>query len=201
MQSAIVYLTLGAMLMRIVEGRMAKLYVLCMSAFLSLLVGCSRHLSWRALSHRRHRRVDYRICLGDPVLADGTMVRGQDRSERGATAAPEDRQPAMGSAPPASGVIGITVKSGWACMVLDCGIGSIAQTIGQPQDRAERSIATRGTPAVPRRLRHRTRSWASTLDAGLGCRAIWQPSRWTRRSTATDRKDFGSTVSRSSSAA
>lgn len=42
MQSAIVYLTLGAMLMRIVEGRMAKLYVLCMSAFLSLLVGCSR---------------------------------------------------------------------------------------------------------------------------------------------------------------
>jgi undecaprenyl-diphosphatase len=42
MQSAIVYLTLGAMLMRIVEGRMAKLYVLCMSVFLSLLVGCSR---------------------------------------------------------------------------------------------------------------------------------------------------------------
>jgi len=42
MQSAIVYLTLGAMLMRIVEGRMAKFYVLAMSVFLSLLVGCSR---------------------------------------------------------------------------------------------------------------------------------------------------------------
>jgi len=42
MQSAIVYLTLGAMLMRIVEGRMAKIYVLAMSVFLSLAVGCSR---------------------------------------------------------------------------------------------------------------------------------------------------------------
>jgi undecaprenyl-diphosphatase len=42
MQSAIVYLTLGAMLMRIVEGRMAKLYVLAMAVFLSLIVGCSR---------------------------------------------------------------------------------------------------------------------------------------------------------------
>jgi undecaprenyl-diphosphatase len=42
MQSAIVYLTLGAMLMRIVEGRVAKFYVLAMAVFLSLLVGGSR---------------------------------------------------------------------------------------------------------------------------------------------------------------
>ena len=42
MQSAIVYLTLGAILMRIVDGRLTKLYVLCIAALLSLLVGTSR---------------------------------------------------------------------------------------------------------------------------------------------------------------
>jgi undecaprenyl-diphosphatase len=42
MQSAIVYLTLGAMLMRIVEGRLTKMYVLAIAVFLTLLVGCSR---------------------------------------------------------------------------------------------------------------------------------------------------------------
>jgi undecaprenyl-diphosphatase len=42
MESAIVYLTLGAILMRIVEGRLAKMYVLFIAALLSLLVGVSR---------------------------------------------------------------------------------------------------------------------------------------------------------------
>ena len=42
MESAIVYITLGAILMRIVEGRLAKMYVLFIAALLSLLVGVSR---------------------------------------------------------------------------------------------------------------------------------------------------------------
>jgi undecaprenyl-diphosphatase len=42
MQSAIVYLTLGAMLMRIVEGRLAKIYCCGMAMFLTFVVGVSR---------------------------------------------------------------------------------------------------------------------------------------------------------------
>jgi undecaprenyl-diphosphatase len=42
MQSAIVYLTLGAMLMRIVEGRLTKIYCCTMAMFLTFLVGLSR---------------------------------------------------------------------------------------------------------------------------------------------------------------
>jgi undecaprenyl-diphosphatase len=42
MQSAIVYLTLAAMLMRIVDRRLTKLYVLGMAVLMTLLVGASR---------------------------------------------------------------------------------------------------------------------------------------------------------------
>jgi len=42
MESAIVYLTLGAILMRVTESRMTKLYCLGMAMLLTLLVGISR---------------------------------------------------------------------------------------------------------------------------------------------------------------
>ena len=42
MQSAIVYLTLGAMLMRISEGRLTKIYCCTMAMLLTFLVGVSR---------------------------------------------------------------------------------------------------------------------------------------------------------------
>ena len=42
MQSAIIYLTLGAMLMRIAEGRLTKIYCLTVAIGLTLLVGVSR---------------------------------------------------------------------------------------------------------------------------------------------------------------
>jgi undecaprenyl-diphosphatase len=42
MLSAVVYLTLGALLARLVEGRWAKLYVVAVAALLTLLVGASR---------------------------------------------------------------------------------------------------------------------------------------------------------------
>jgi undecaprenyl-diphosphatase len=42
MESAIVYLTLGAILMRVAETRLTKLYVLTVAMFLTFLVGASR---------------------------------------------------------------------------------------------------------------------------------------------------------------
>ncbi len=42
MESAIIYLTLGAMLMRIAERRLTKIYCLAVAAMLTLLVGISR---------------------------------------------------------------------------------------------------------------------------------------------------------------
>jgi undecaprenyl-diphosphatase len=42
MESAIIYLTLGAMLMRLAEGRITKLYCIGMAIFLTFLVGVSR---------------------------------------------------------------------------------------------------------------------------------------------------------------
>jgi undecaprenyl-diphosphatase len=42
MESAIIYLTLGAMLMRIAEGRLTKIYCMGMAVFVTLLVGISR---------------------------------------------------------------------------------------------------------------------------------------------------------------
>ena len=42
MESAIIYLTLGAMLMRLAERRITKLYVMGMAIFLTFLVGASR---------------------------------------------------------------------------------------------------------------------------------------------------------------
>jgi undecaprenyl-diphosphatase len=42
MQSAIIYLTLGAMLMRIAQGRLTKIYCLGMAMLLTFLVGVSR---------------------------------------------------------------------------------------------------------------------------------------------------------------
>lgn len=42
MESAIIYLTLGAMLMRIAEGRLTKVYCLAVAVLLTLLVGISR---------------------------------------------------------------------------------------------------------------------------------------------------------------
>jgi undecaprenyl-diphosphatase len=42
MESAIIYLTLGAMLMRIAEGRLTKVYCLAVAVLLTLLVGVSR---------------------------------------------------------------------------------------------------------------------------------------------------------------
>jgi undecaprenyl-diphosphatase len=42
MQSAIIYLTLGAMLMRIAQGRLTKIYCLGMGMFLTFVVGVSR---------------------------------------------------------------------------------------------------------------------------------------------------------------
>jgi undecaprenyl-diphosphatase len=42
MESAIVYLTLGVMLMRLAEGRIAKLYCLGIAIFVTLIVGTSR---------------------------------------------------------------------------------------------------------------------------------------------------------------
>jgi undecaprenyl-diphosphatase len=42
MESAIIYLTLGAMLMRITEGRVTKIYCMSLAVILTLLVGISR---------------------------------------------------------------------------------------------------------------------------------------------------------------
>jgi undecaprenyl-diphosphatase len=42
MESAIIYLTLGALLMRVVEGRLTKIYTMAMAMFLTLIVGVSR---------------------------------------------------------------------------------------------------------------------------------------------------------------
>jgi undecaprenyl-diphosphatase len=42
MDSAIIYLTLGAMLMRITQGRLTKIYCLALATLLTLLVGVSR---------------------------------------------------------------------------------------------------------------------------------------------------------------
>lgn len=42
MESAIIYLTLGALLMRVVEGRLTKIYTMAVAMFLTLLVGVSR---------------------------------------------------------------------------------------------------------------------------------------------------------------
>jgi undecaprenyl-diphosphatase len=42
MESAIVFMTLGTMLMRIAQGKMTKIYCLSMAVFLTLLVGISR---------------------------------------------------------------------------------------------------------------------------------------------------------------
>jgi undecaprenyl-diphosphatase len=42
MQSAVIYLTLGALLMRVVEGRLTKIYCMAMAIFLTLIVGVSR---------------------------------------------------------------------------------------------------------------------------------------------------------------
>jgi undecaprenyl-diphosphatase len=42
MESAIIYLTLGALLMRVVEGRLTKIYTMAMATFLTLIVGVSR---------------------------------------------------------------------------------------------------------------------------------------------------------------
>jgi undecaprenyl-diphosphatase len=42
MESAIIYLTLGALLMRVVEGRVTKIYCMATAMFLTLIVGTSR---------------------------------------------------------------------------------------------------------------------------------------------------------------
>ena len=42
MESAIIYLTLGALLMRVVEGRITKIYCMGMAIFLTFIVGVSR---------------------------------------------------------------------------------------------------------------------------------------------------------------
>jgi undecaprenyl-diphosphatase len=42
MQSALIYLTLGALLMRVVEGRLTKIYCMAMAMFLTFIVGVSR---------------------------------------------------------------------------------------------------------------------------------------------------------------
>jgi undecaprenyl-diphosphatase len=42
MISALAYLTLGALVSRVVRGRTAKIYVLCLAVFIALLVGVSR---------------------------------------------------------------------------------------------------------------------------------------------------------------
>jgi undecaprenyl-diphosphatase len=42
MQSALIYLTLGALLMRVVEGRLTKIYCMAVAIFLTFIVGVSR---------------------------------------------------------------------------------------------------------------------------------------------------------------
>jgi undecaprenyl-diphosphatase len=42
MQSAVIYLTLGALLMRVVEGRLTKIYCMAVAIFLTFIVGSSR---------------------------------------------------------------------------------------------------------------------------------------------------------------
>jgi undecaprenyl-diphosphatase len=42
MESAIIYLTLGAMMMRVAERRLTKLYCMCLAVLLTFLVGVSR---------------------------------------------------------------------------------------------------------------------------------------------------------------
>jgi undecaprenyl-diphosphatase len=42
MESAVIYLTLGALLMRVVEGRFTKAYCMAMAIFLTFIVGVSR---------------------------------------------------------------------------------------------------------------------------------------------------------------
>ena len=42
MESAVIYLTLGALLMRVVEGRLTKIYCMAAAIFLTFIVGASR---------------------------------------------------------------------------------------------------------------------------------------------------------------
>ena len=86
--SAAVYLTLGALLMRIAEGRLASYYCIAIAMFLTFLVGSSR-VSRRALSDRRGRRLADRYDVGAPVLGRRAHARAPGRPEAREGTTPE----------------------------------------------------------------------------------------------------------------
>ena len=77
MESAIVYLTLGAILMRVAEDRVTKVYCLGIAVLLTVLVGVEPRLPGRPLPDRRHRRLDHRLRVGVDLLAGGGAIRGR----------------------------------------------------------------------------------------------------------------------------
>ena len=82
--SAVVYLTLGALSMRIAERRLTKFYCMAMAMLVTVLVGVSRVVSRRPLPHRRARGlVDWPV-LGASLLDGRTMARTPSRVEAGA---------------------------------------------------------------------------------------------------------------------
>ena len=83
MESAIVYLTLGAILMRAAESRATKIYILAIAVLLTDARRRQPRVPRRALSDRRHRRLDRRVHLGVDLLARRAAVRRRDAHSGG----------------------------------------------------------------------------------------------------------------------
>jgi undecaprenyl-diphosphatase len=82
MESAIVYLTLGAILMRVAEDRLTKVYCLGIAVLLTVVVGAEPGLPGRPLPDGRHRRLDHRLRVGVNLLAGGRAIRRQPPASR-----------------------------------------------------------------------------------------------------------------------
>ena len=83
MESAIVYLTLGAILMRVAKSPLTKAYIMGIAVLLTMLVGVSRVVPGRSLSDRRDRGLDYRVRLGVDLLAGCPAIRRRRRDSSG----------------------------------------------------------------------------------------------------------------------
>ena len=75
MTSAAVYLTLGALLMRVADRRATKIYCMAVAMLLAVLVGIDARLSWRALPDRRPGGMAGRAVVGAVLLAGRTGDR------------------------------------------------------------------------------------------------------------------------------
>ena len=73
MESAIIYLTLAALLARLVQTRVLKLYFIGLAVVPDLRRRVEPRLPRRALSERRAGRVDHGPGLGAPVLDGGAL--------------------------------------------------------------------------------------------------------------------------------